>query len=181
MRLLFSSVNTRVRVAYTNKRKENRTVNLFAHLTIAGALLAAGAQAQADGLSTQDYIDIEQLYATYNHAIDGCDAEGWAATFTPDGVFQRYTGREALVGFVKQWCEKMNGGNRRHWNTNLRITPTKDGAAGAVLLMLLDAGVKPAAILSTGAYNDTLVRTPDGWRFKTRTIKGDTPPPKPAE
>ena len=97
------------------------------------------------------------------------------ATFTPDGVFQRFSGREALVGFVRQWCEKMNGGNRRHWNTNLRIVPTTDGASGTVLLMLLDAGAKPAAIISTGTYNDTLVRTPEGWRFKTRTIKGDAP------
>jgi hypothetical protein len=150
-------------------------VKLLSRLMITAALAASSTLAQADGLSTQDYIDIEQLYARYNHAIDGCDAESWAATFTPDGVFQHFTGREALVGFVKQWCEKMNGGNRRHWNTNLRITPTTEGASGTVLLMLLDAGVKPASIVSTGTYNDTLVRTPEGWRFKTRMIKSDAP------
>ena len=125
-------------------------MNLFARLTMAGALLAAGAQVQADGLSTQDYIDIEQLYATYNHAIDGCDAEAWAATFTPDGVFQRYTGREALIGFVKQWCEKMNGGNRRHWNTNLRIVPSKDGASASVFLMLVDVSTKSIVSVNVG-------------------------------
>ena len=141
----------------------------------AGMFLAAATSAQAEGLTTQDYIDIEQLYAQYNHAIDSCDADGWAATFTPDGVFQRFTGREALVGFVRQWCEKMNGAHRRHWNTNLRIMPTSDGASGAVLLMLLDVSAKPATIASTGTYNDTLVRTAEGWRFKTRMIKGDAP------
>ena len=136
--------------------------------------------AWAAELSTQDYIEIEQLYATYNHAIDSGDAEGWAATFTPDGTFNKFAGHDQLVGFIQQWKEKMNGGNRRHWNTNLRITPTTDGAAGAVMLMLLDAGVKPAAILSTGTYNDTLVRTPEGWRFKTRMIKSDAPAQAPA-
>lgn len=140
-----------------------------------GVLTAGAGLAHAEGLSTQDYIDIEQLYAQYNHAIDGCDAQGWAATFTPDGVFQRFTGRDALEGFVKQWCGKMNGANRRHWNTNLRITPGKEGANGKVLLMLLDVGVKPAAIVSTGTYNDTLVRTAEGWRFKSRMITSDAP------
>ena len=124
-------------------------MKLHSRILIAGTLVAASALAQAEGLTTQDYIDIEQLYSQYNHAIDGCDAEGWAATFTPDGVFQRFTGREALVGFVRQWCEKMNGANRRHWKPNLRITPATDGAGGTVLLMLLDVGVRPRAILST--------------------------------
>ena len=45
------------------------------------------AQHGAAKLTTQDYIDIQQLYARYNIAIDTGDGEGWAATFTPDGVF----------------------------------------------------------------------------------------------
>jgi hypothetical protein len=139
---------------------------------------------RAEGLSTQDYIDIEQLYAQYNHAIDSGDAEGWAATFTPDGTFNRFAGKEALVGFIGQWKEKMNGMNRRHWNTNLRILPSKDGASATVFLMLLDVGQKPATIVSTGMYNDTLVKTAEGWRFKTRQTKMDAvaaPPPSPAK
>ena len=57
--------------------------------------------AWAEELSAQDYIDIEQLYATYNHAIDSGDADAWAATFTPDGSFNtRFTGKEGLVGFI---------------------------------------------------------------------------------
>jgi hypothetical protein len=139
------------------------------------AFVAASCAAHADALSTQDYIDIQQLYARYNHAIDGCDAEGWAATFTPDGTFTRFTGREALEGFIRQWCGAMNGAYRRHWNTNLLITPAEDGARGAVLLMLLDVSARPASIASTATYDDTLVRTADGWRFKSRMLKGDAP------
>jgi ketosteroid isomerase-like protein len=155
-------------------------VKLHSRILVAAALVAASALVQAEGLTTQDYLDIEQLYAQYNHAIDNCDAEEWAATFTSDGTFMRFTGREALVGFVKQWCGTMNGANRRHWNTNLRITPSKDGANGTVMLMLLDVSARPAAIANTGTYTDTLVRTPDGWRFTSRMIKGDAPPAAPA-
>lgn len=141
------------------------------------AMACAASSANAAELATQDYIDIEQLYATYNHAIDSGDGEGWAATFTPDGAFNtRFTGKEALVGFVKSWREKMNGANRRHWNSNLRITPSAEGANGTVMLMLLDVGAKPASIAMTGLYTDVLVKTPNGWRFKSRVVKGDAPP-----
>jgi hypothetical protein len=146
-------------------------MKIFATLVLA---LACSVASAAD-LSVQDRLDIEQLYAAYNHAIDGGDAEGWADTFTPDGVFNtRFTGREALVGFVKSWKER-GGGNRRHWNSNLRVVATPDGATGSVYLMLWDVGVKPATIVSTGKYEDVLVKTKDGWRFKSRVVKGDAP------
>ncbi len=61
-------------------------------------------------------------------AIDTGDAEGYAATFTPDGVFNTFKGHDALVGFIHNWHDKMGGANRRHWNTNLLITPTAEGA-----------------------------------------------------
>jgi hypothetical protein len=155
----------------------NIFVRFFTRATAVVALAVVGSTAHAADLTTQDYIDIEQLYATYNHAIDSGDGEAWAATFTPDGSFNtRFTGKEALVGFVKMWREKMNGANRRHWNSNLRITPSAEGANGTVMLMLLDAGTKPPSIVSTGMYSDVLVKTPNGWRFKTRVVKVDAPP-----
>lgn len=159
-------------------------MNMLARILVhAAALVAVLAvpTVQAAELTTQDYIDIEQLYATYNHAIDDGDGESWAATFTPDGSFNRFTGKEALIGFIKTWREKMNGANRRHWNTNLRITPAAEGAKATVLLMILDVGTKPPSIVSTGQYTDVLVKTPQGWRFKTRVIKGDAPPAAPAK
>src|SRR5947209_12844717 len=86
--------------------------------------------AQSKKLSADDYVEIQQLYAKYNTAIDSGDAEGYAGTFIKDGVFNNFHGHDALVGFINQWRDKMNGGARRHWNTNLVITPTADGASG---------------------------------------------------
>jgi hypothetical protein len=152
----------------------NKNARTLATVLCVAALMSIASLARAEGLSTQDYIEIQQLYATYNNAIDTGDAEGWAATFTPDGTFNTYKGKDALIGFVKGWTEK-GGANRRHWNTNLRIQPSKDGASGATLLMLLDVTTK--AILATGFYTDELVKTAEGWRFKSRQFKSDTPPP----
>ena len=148
---------------------------LFGFVAAAVTILGFTSVAWAEGLSTQDYIDIEQLYSTYNHAIDSGDAEGWAGTFTADGAFNKFTGHDQLVGFIATWKEKMNGANRRHWNTNLRIVPSKDGASASVFLMLVDVTTK--SIVATGMYNDTLVKTANGWRFKSRTTKMDAAPP----
>ena len=146
---------------------------------IVGALsLSAAPVFAADKLTMQDYVEIQQLYAKYNLAIDSGEAEVWADTFTADGVFnKRFTGREALIGFIKLWRERMNGANRRHWNSNLQITGTPEGATGSVYLILWDVGVKPATPASTGMYADVLVKTKDGWRFKSRVVNGDVPAP----
>jgi hypothetical protein len=140
---------------------------LLCSMLMAAPLLAAE-------LSPQDHAEIQQLYAKYNHAIDSGNSEEWAATFTPDGVFNnRFTGRDALIGFVNNW--KVNGTSRRHWNSNLIVTATAQGAKGSVYLMLLDVSIKPAGVLSTGVYSDELVKTAEGWRFKTRAVKIDAP------
>ncbi|HEY0681449.1 MAG TPA: nuclear transport factor 2 family protein [Steroidobacter sp.] len=154
----------------------NTRARILSHAAALAAFAFGAVSAQAADLTTQDYIDIEQLYATYNHAIDSGDGEAWAATFTPDGSFNTLKGKDALVGFIKNWREKRNGANRRHWNTNLRITPSDEGANAVVMLMLLDVGTQPPSIVSTGQYTDVLVKTPNGWRFKSRVVKGDAPP-----
>ena len=46
-----------------------------------------------------EYEHIRQLLGRYNLAIDLGDADGWAATFTPDGVF-RCTGLTEKVRSV---------------------------------------------------------------------------------
>lgn len=148
-------------------------------LTLSALLLTSSPATAAARLSPQDVADIQQLYARYNFAIDTGDAAGWADTFTADGVFNKsFTGRDALMGFIKLWREKLSGANRRHWNSNLNLSGTPNGAHGEVYLMLLDVSVKPAVINTTGTYSDELVKTKDGWRFKTRAVNADTPAAK---
>lgn len=89
-----------------------------------GALGAAGAGQGAGGsLTAADYIEIQQLYARYARTLDLGDPEGWADTFTPDGVFRDAAGREELVAYA----ENSYGGRQgtgRHWNSQLVVTPT---------------------------------------------------------
>lgn len=141
-------------------------------LTVAGATWLS-AQGKNASLTTQDYIDIQQLYARYNHTLDSGDAEGYAALFTPDGAFNANVGHDALVRFVKN----RTAGDLRHWNTNLLITPTSEGAGGTVYLMFLNVSTRPPALANNAAkYTDSMVKTPQGWRFKKRQTRPEGPP-----
>ena len=147
-------------------------------LTFAGLALAPlSSRAGETILSAQDYAEIQQLYARYNVAIDTGDAEAYAATFTPDGMFNNFTGRDALIGFIKTWRERLNGASRRHWNSNLLISGDTKTASGSVYLMLLDVSTKPATIVAVGSYTDSLIKTSDGWRFTKRTTHMEGTPP----
>jgi len=123
-------------------------------------------------LTGQDYIEIQQLYARYTRMIDGGDAEGYAALFTPDGSFNNNKGHDALVAFIKN----RNGANLRHMNVNLVILPTPEGASGSVYNFFLNVGERPPVITAASQYEDTLVKTPQGWRFKTRVNRTEGPP-----
>ncbi len=56
----------------------------------------------------------------------------------------------------------------RHIYTNHIITPTADGASGTVDMLMIGLGGDPNKIEYDGHYEDTYVRTPQGWRFKQR-------------
>ena len=155
-----------------------KALALFAIIVAAGATLVY-AQKAAGALTAQDLVDIQQLYAKYNWTLDAGDAEGYASTFTPDGVFNNNVGHDAIVKFAETFHGGM-GARVRHWNTNLMILPTPEGAHGQVYLVLVDFSTKPATIATSASYSDDLVKTAQGWRFKKRATKGDVaPPPKP--
>ena len=201
------------------KRKSIAAVGLLA-LGIALGVGYDSMRSQTPGLTTQDYIDIEQLYIAYTNAIDFGDPEGldYAGVFTPDGVFalvmRRTDGasgpapcpadgpweladREVIRGSmpdrdgsrvcitVLEGTERLSsmasgfrealGYTQRHVYTNLRITPTPEGARGFVYFNQLDVSTLPPTTSVTGIYEDTLVKTADGWRFKKRVHTHDAP------
>jgi bifunctional aromatase (cyclase/dehydratase) len=146
-------------------------------LVAATALLSMASLAAE--LTAADYTAIQQLYARYNVAIDRGDGEAWANTFTADGVFaNNFKGKDALVGFVNNWRTNpaMNGAARRHFSADLVITPSAEGATATVSTILVDLATRPASIAGFVSYNDVLVKTPGGWRFKSRAVKAETAP-----
>ena len=165
--------------------------NRIAAATVVTMCLAAsvGLRAQAPAaaareLSALDYIQIEQLIARYARAIDSCSNNGYdyADLFTPDGAFvPSFDGKPGAAIQGRERLATISGGGSngcknvpwieqgvRHIYTNHVITPTAEGASGVVDMLMIGLGGDPNKIEYDGYYEDTYVRTPQGWRFKQR-------------
>ena len=91
-------------------------------------------------------------------------------------------GREALATLARNnQPEKSGPAATRHFLTNVIITPTSEGAVGRQYNVLIDVGNvdKPSAIDHGGHYEDVYVKTPAGWRFRSRTYVRSKLGPKP--
>jgi hypothetical protein len=139
-------------------------------------------------LTALDYAQITQLINRYAYGIDTCADNGfdYANVFTPDGKFIDNNsdagfaaggrvlaqGREALaelVGGGSRGCEtKLVWTDWSHLMLNHEITPSAEGAAGRIYLVQLGMN-GPGSVTRHGGYEDVYVRTPEGWRIKSRT------------
>ncbi len=84
-------------------------------------------------------------------------------------------GTTVVIARALAFIKNRKGSNMRHLNMNLVITPTPEGASGAVYNIFLNIGEQPPVITGFSKYEDTLVKTPQGWRFKTRVNRREGP------
>lgn len=140
-------------------------------------LTRAPAGAFSSTLTPLDYIQIQQLVASYGHALDNGlnnddNGDVYASLFAPGGVFGRpYTNSvDGLKALAR--TQPHNRRYIRHFLTNIVIQPSPEGAVGRQYLVVLDQGEdgKPGSALLGGHYEDIYVKTPEGWRFKQRTL-----------
>jgi hypothetical protein len=157
----------------------SRTLLSIAFAFGAGVLALAVVEAQGDArkapgkvmtLTPLDYVEIRQLAARYGHAVDqGADnGYAYADLFAPDATFGTTTGRDNLATLAKRTAK----GPQTAWHfiVNHAIEPTENGAKGMEYMVHMryrETG-RPNAVWGGGHYEDTYVKTPDGWRFKTR-------------
>jgi hypothetical protein len=154
------------------------------------AFTAAGAAAQTAApsagllpLTPMDRIQIEQLIARYAYALDtgGRNGYDYADLFTADGVFvgmnqgqagRSFRGRDTLAALARGGARNPNFVS--HYITNIVVEPTAEGARGREYAIIADLGGNGSKGTFThgGFYEDTYVKTPDGWRFKTRVFYG---------
>jgi uncharacterized protein (TIGR02246 family) len=133
-----------------------------------------------------EYELIRQLLGRYNAAIDFGDAEAWAATFTPDGVFTctglpegnplggRYEGTAQLIAYAQKHYSIAKG-RARHWNANLLIDGDGETATMRCYLLALTAGAGHLPG-TTGVYEDRLRKLDGEWRFAERSVTVDQSP-----
>ncbi len=122
-------------------------------------------------LTPDDRGAIQALVTGYARALAGCHAEEFADLFTPDtgsfasGFRGRMVGRERLIALVQ---------SERHCIAPVSSAPvTRPGGANGpvVAIEVTQTGVRGIADLGgAGQYQDEYVKTPNGWRFLSRTV-----------
>jgi hypothetical protein len=160
----------------------------FSTALVASLTVSAQTRGGAAPLTTQDYIDIQQLVARYTFLVDTCSNAGYdfADLFTADGEFsvsqqwgvagaRKIKGREALAdaggGDGKGGCKDPKttlGYGISHISVNHVIMPAPGGATGRSYLLAIGVGGDPTTIERQGGYDDVYVKTPAGWRFQSR-------------
>ena len=124
-----------------------------------------------------DRIAIRELTARYNRTWEDLDPDGWADTFTEEGVLEpvdmgiTIEGRTALRQMAAD-----AGFGVVHLTTDAVIELDGDTAVQVCTLLTAVRTREPKSVAfsGTGRYTDQLVRTADGWRFKRRTVVMDS-------
>jgi len=127
-----------------------------------------------------DRARIRELTARYNRCFDEGDPEGYAQTFTPDGVMEveggpATEGRAALAEMVRRTPYGI-----MHVTVDATVEVDGDRAVQDVTLLVVARPPRDAApdkrvsrVMRSGRYHDELVRTPEGWRFARRVASLD--------
>jgi hypothetical protein len=130
-------------------------------------------------LTPEDFMQIQTLYSRYTFATDFGPADTWVDCFATDGSIEirgaTHRGRDALQKFAQGMKGPASG--NRHWNGNLLIEESSSGAnttaTGRAYITIFQTHKTPREVNLTGRYDDTLVKTPQGWKFASRKITFD--------
>lgn len=122
-----------------------------------------------------DRLEIQDLFARYSYAIDERDFEALDEVFTEDAIID-YTEVGGERGTVPQIKAYLTNAMKRFSGFQHMVATTKlklngDTAHSRTILfnpMIMDKGGSPHVFFVGLWYRDDLVRTPKGWRIKSR-------------
>ena len=128
-------------------------------------------------LELADRLAIHELLAGYCHAMDAASAELAIALFADDAVLEtpvgQAEGRAAILAWIEERLALRSADYQvGHYLLNPLIAAEGPGRARVRSMLLYTrqpvAGEGGAELLSTGIYEDGVVRTAAGWRFARR-------------
>jgi hypothetical protein len=115
-------------------------------------------------LSTDDLMAIHQLVARYAVTITKGDIDQLLRVFTPDGTYSAFGDTYHLDEFPALVAAAPKG---LFLTGTADIELSGDTATGTQPLCFIDHATHDMRI---GYYNDTYVRTAEGWRLRTRAM-----------
>ncbi|MFB0613607.1 nuclear transport factor 2 family protein [Aurantiacibacter poecillastricola] len=162
-------------------------------ITILACLAAAmpvASFAQADAVSQEvrelrDRAEIEELLRDYGRTIDERDFDAFGRLFTPDGEYgagpSMTVGPEAIAAGMRAIFESNAlgfGEPNFHVFFNTVIDVDGDRASATSMSFYIvpgEDGLPEIALMAR--YEDELVRTGNGWKFRKRSVEGLMPAP----
>lgn len=122
-------------------------------------------------LALEDRLAITELISSHGHLVDDGHLDRMEELFTGDVVYDLSEyGQPALCGVeaIREAAWALGGANPvAHHVTNVVVTSSGDGTAHVRSKGL---GVQTDGTCGSVTYEDTLVRTPDGWRISHRKV-----------
>jgi 3-phenylpropionate/cinnamic acid dioxygenase small subunit len=136
----------------------------------------------SSAIPLQDRVDIDDFYTRQIKLIDAGEADGWAQTFTPEGVFESPTydlvarGRGELAEFVRLSNARAadRGELFRHWMSSTVVTRVDvDQVAVHAYVMILAVGKAGTRVDRSLTVDDVLVREGGEWLMMSRRVHRD--------
>jgi hypothetical protein len=133
--------------------------------------------------TAEDRLEIDDLLARYNWAVDTDDGAAFASTFTANGEFvtahKLYKGTADILELMRYLHEKRDRSQRSlfHFVSNVVLEPLEAGDDGSPRLRFVAQLIGPRIdddgvhTLQLGWYDDVLERTAAGWRFARRHFR----------
>ncbi|KMO80637.1 hypothetical protein BST22_13460 [Mycolicibacterium chubuense] len=115
---------------------------------------------------TEDLVEIQQLLAKYAVTITQGDIDGLVEVFTPDGTYSAF-GETYTLNRFPVLVDAAPKGLFMTGTALVDLVEGADGATGTQPLCFVEHSTHDMRI---GYYNDTYVRTDDGWRLRTRAM-----------
>jgi ketosteroid isomerase-like protein len=123
-----------------------------------------------------DKVEIVEILARFDLAVDSGDIEAYAALWTENAVLETNgttaRGQEALRAFLVEH-RKTLGRGRRHLSLNPVVLSAEGDSATATSYMVVIEAEKAPAVVASGVYSDTLQRVDGRWKFARRKLDVD--------
>ncbi|MDV7136525.1 SnoaL-like protein [Williamsia limnetica] len=127
-------------------------------------------------MSVADRVALDALLSRYTGLGDSGRVEEFAALFTEDGVLtvagRRFVGPDEIVAFAEQSGAAMAAitsllPGAHHVSSRMTELVSDDSATSQSLFMFVGTSGPD----HWGTYRDHLIRTGDGWRFVSRSVR----------
>jgi hypothetical protein len=118
---------------------------------------------------------IRELQNRYSYAIDSGQYDKLDGMFTPDATYNFVTGStdnlEALKNTIRDALQPLSSSQHINGNQWAEIAGDRATAGCYFTVHMFKEGVADGEHFEMGGrYDDELLRTPNGWRFTSRTI-----------